>query len=65
MAAPDSTPDAVYPALLHRARTSTVERDKLQSQLNQEYDVGIAKRIGELAAVSDALKRWEHANEVP
>lgn len=40
------------------------EHAKLTEQLAESFDTKTAKRIGELARVTNALKEWENANEV-
>jgi hypothetical protein len=54
----------IYPALLARARTVYAEHTAVSKQLLEDYDVGNAKKAGELAPIVSALKRWESANEV-
>lgn len=47
------------PALLARARSMASEHDELSKQVTDEFDPKISKRIGELKAVTAALKQWE------
>ena len=50
--------------MLNRARSIAAEHAKLTEQLEESFDTKTAKRIGELASVSNALKEWDNANEV-
>ncbi|OTA98005.1 hypothetical protein M426DRAFT_326322 [Hypoxylon sp. CI-4A] len=47
--------------LLKRARNIAAEHDKLATALANDFDTKIAKRVGELSRVADALKEWEAA----
>ncbi|KAG7422831.1 putative peptide chain release factor 1 [Fusarium oxysporum f. sp. raphani] len=47
------------PALLQRAQSLTTEHDDLQKTLNNSFDSTIAKRVGELSRVAEALKAWQ------
>ncbi|KAI8959666.1 release factor [Daldinia sp. FL1419] len=47
--------------LLQRARNITAEHDKLVAALANDFDSKIAKRVGELSRVAEALKEWETA----
>ncbi|KAI2638729.1 release factor [Hypomontagnella submonticulosa] len=49
------------PVLLQRARNIAAEHDKLASALEKDFDTKIAKRMGELSRVAEALKEWEAA----
>ncbi|KAI0880250.1 release factor [Annulohypoxylon maeteangense] len=49
------------PLLLQRARILSDEHDKLASALEEDYDIKVAKRVGELSRVADALKKWDTA----
>lgn len=50
--------------MLNRARSIAAEHTKLNEQLAESFDAKTAKRIGELAPVTNALKEWDTANEV-
>ncbi|KAH8688878.1 putative mitochondrial translation release factor [Talaromyces proteolyticus] len=50
-------------ALLNRARSVAKEHDSLSQRLLENFDPKIAKRMGELAPITRALKEWEIANE--
>ena len=52
------------PILLQRARTVAAEHQQLSASIAENYDVAIAKKIGELSSVSAALKEWEDAQNV-
>ncbi|KAI1455312.1 release factor [Annulohypoxylon moriforme] len=49
------------PILLQRARSLSAEHDKLAIALEKDYDINIAKRVGELSRVAEALKNWDTA----
>lgn len=49
------------PVLLQRARNIAAEHDKLAAALANDFDSKIAKRVGELSRVAEALKEWEAA----
>ncbi|OCT52845.1 Peptide chain release factor 1, mitochondrial [Cladophialophora carrionii] len=49
------------PILLRRARTVAAEHQHLSSANAENYDVAVAKKIGELGPVVAALKEWEDA----
>ena len=51
-------------ALLSRARSLAVEHSTLSSRLADSFDAKVAKRAGELALVTETLKKWDSANEV-
>lgn len=50
-------------SLLNRARAVATEHDNLSKSLAEKYDSKTAKRVGELARVTNALKEWERAKE--
>lgn len=52
------------PILLKRAKAIASEHSKLSAQLVEGFDSKIAKRVGELASASHALREWEKAIEV-
>ncbi|EWY84551.1 peptide chain release factor 1 [Fusarium oxysporum f. sp. radicis-lycopersici 26381] len=54
----DASP-LLAPALLQRAQSLTTEHDDLQKTLNNSFDSTIAKRVGELSRVAEALKAWQ------
>ncbi|KAI1418330.1 release factor [Hypoxylon sp. FL1857] len=47
--------------LLQRARNIAAEHEKLATALANDFDSKIAKRVGELSRVAEALKEWEAA----
>jgi peptide chain release factor 1 len=51
-------------ALLSRARTIAKEHEKLRDLLGENFDTKIAKRMGELAPVAQAVKDWDKTHEV-
>ncbi|EXJ94774.1 peptide chain release factor 1 [Capronia coronata CBS 617.96] len=51
----------ISPVLLQRARAVAAEHKQLAAANATEYDVSIAKKIGELSPVAQALKEWEDA----
>ncbi|KIW61566.1 hypothetical protein PV05_01671 [Exophiala xenobiotica] len=51
----------ISPILLRRARAVAAERDQLSAANAENYDVTVAKKIGELSPVCTALKDWEDA----
>ncbi|OAX80247.1 hypothetical protein ACJ72_05426 [Emergomyces africanus] len=54
---------SISPVLLSRARSIADEHASLTSKLAESFDPKTAKRIGELATTTTALKEWEKANE--
>ena len=54
----------ISPALLGRARALAAEHAQLSKKLNSEYDTQLAKKLGALSAVAEALNGWEAANNV-
>ncbi|MCJ1405510.1 hypothetical protein MMC11_008738 [Xylographa trunciseda] len=52
------------PTFLGRARALTVEHAELSDQLAKNYDVNIAKKVGELSPTITALSEWEQASSV-
>lgn len=58
----NSSSDSVSPSLLERARAISLEHSQLSKQNAEDYDVTIAKRIGELGPVATALKEYEDAH---
>src|ERR1700760_942810 len=50
--------------LLDRARSIAAEHQQLVAANVEKYDVGVAKKIGELGGVVEALKEWEDAQNV-
>jgi len=50
--------------LLHRARAVAAEHAQLSAANADNYDVSVAKKIGELSTVCTALKDWEDAQNV-
>ncbi|KAF4343640.1 peptide chain release factor 1 [Fusarium beomiforme] len=57
--APIHASPLLAPALLQRAQSLTAEHDDLQKTLNNSFDSNIAKRVGELSRVAEALKAWQ------
>ncbi|CAD6567185.1 MAG: hypothetical protein ASARMPRED_000527 [Alectoria sarmentosa] len=61
-----SPASTISSALLGRAQALAAEHAELSKQLNDEYDVRIAKKAGSLSAVATALNGWESAsNSLP
>ena len=52
------------PTFLGRARALSAEYAELSAQLAKNYDVNIAKKVGELSPTSTALSDWEQASTV-
>jgi hypothetical protein len=52
------------PVLLQRARAIAAEHQHLSTANAENYDVAVAKKIGELGPVVAALKEWEDAQSV-
>ncbi|KAL6246112.1 Peptide chain release factor 1, mitochondrial [Rhinocladiella similis] len=55
------TESQLSPILLRRARSIAAEHAQLSAANIENYDVSIAKKIGELSSVCEALKDWEDA----
>lgn len=55
---------SISPALLTRARSVSAEHAKLSAQNAENYDVQVAKKIGELGSITTALKNWQDAQHV-
>ncbi|KIX00710.1 uncharacterized protein Z518_09775 [Rhinocladiella mackenziei CBS 650.93] len=51
----------ISPILLQRARAIAAEHKQLSAANADNYDVSVAKKIGELSTVSTALREWEDA----
>lgn len=51
-------------ALLNRARSVAAEHALLSSRLGETFDAKVAKRVGELTPIVNALAEWDKANEV-
>lgn len=56
--------DLVSPNLLERAKSIASEHARLSLQNAEDYDVSVAKKIGELGPVTTALKEYEDAQNV-
>ena len=56
--------DSISPVLLNRARSIAAEHARLSAQIAENYDVDVARRVGELGVVTSALKEWEDARQV-
>ncbi|RYP67091.1 hypothetical protein DL771_007416 [Monosporascus sp. 5C6A] len=56
-----TTSTTLPPVLLQRARNLSAEHRKLAEALLTDYDIKIAKRVGELSRVATALREWEAA----
>ncbi|PCH02266.1 Peptide chain release factor class I/class II [Penicillium occitanis (nom. inval.)] len=50
-------------ALLSRARSIAKEHEKLRDLLGENFDTKVAKRMGELAPVAQAVKDWDKTHE--
>jgi len=59
-----STADLISPILLERARAISEEHGQLSVRNVENYDVTVAKKIGELGPVTEALRDWENAQNV-
>ncbi|MCJ1435372.1 hypothetical protein MMC27_004744 [Xylographa pallens] len=59
-----SSTATLSPTFLGRARALTAEYAELSDQLAKNYDVNIAKKVGELSPTSTALSDWEQASSV-
>ena len=55
---------SISPALFQRARSIAAEHGKLSQQLSTSYDTNVAKKVGELSIVVNALRDWESASNV-
>ncbi|KAI4170752.1 MAG: hypothetical protein LQ346_008830 [Caloplaca aetnensis] len=51
-------------SLIGRAQAIAAEHDKLTQQIQHEYNGQIARKIGELSPVTNALKEWQSADKV-
>ncbi|KAJ5469446.1 Peptide chain release factor 1 [Penicillium diatomitis] len=51
------------PVLLTRARLLADEHTKLSDKIAETFDAKIAKRVGEIAPVTQVLREWDSANE--
>lgn len=51
--------DSFSPALLARAQNMALEHDRLTEEISKVFDNKVAKRIGELKRVTEALKQWD------
>lgn len=51
-------------ALLSRARSIAKEHEKLRDLLGENFDTKVAKRMGELAPLAQAVKDWDKTHEV-
>ncbi|KAK5937567.1 Peptide chain release factor 1, mitochondrial [Knufia obscura] len=60
---PSAESTTISPSLLERARNIADEHAKLSAANAENYDLSIAKRIGELGSVTTALKEYEEAHE--
>ncbi|KAI0017056.1 release factor [Xylariomycetidae sp. FL0641] len=58
----DAPSNGLAPALLQRARNIATEHDELSKTLEANFDVKLAKRLGELSRVTEALKEWDAAH---
>ncbi|TGZ84674.1 release factor [Ascodesmis nigricans] len=56
------TATSLSPSLLRRAQALSEQHSVLSSQLADNYDTKLARKLGSLSAVSDALKAYEAAN---
>ena len=52
------------PILLQRAQGIAAEHNQLSQKNAESYDVSVAKRIGELSGITEALKEYETAQNV-
>ncbi|KAF8244491.1 release factor [Wilcoxina mikolae CBS 423.85] len=56
-----SRSETLTPALLRRARTLSDEHAALNKKLQDNFDGKIARRVGELSTINNALKEYEEA----
>lgn len=54
----------ISPALLARARSISAEHAQLSKKLDNEFDVTLARKVGELSIAVKALENWEVAHNV-
>lgn len=63
-AAAVSSVNSLPPALLERARSIFAEHSQLSKDLANEYDITVARKLGELSSTAKALEHWESAQKV-
>lgn len=63
-AAAVSSVNSLSPALLERARSIFAEHSQLSKDLANEYDITVARKLGELSSTAKALEHWESAQKV-
>jgi peptide chain release factor 1 len=59
-----STDGILSPILLRRARSIAEEHKRLFSENAENYDLAVAKKIGEMGPVMLAVKEWNEAHNV-
>jgi peptide chain release factor 1 len=52
------------PSLLQRARLIAAEHKQLSQQNAEDYDLSVARRIGEIKTVAEVVKEWDDAHNV-
>lgn len=61
---PGSEDSTISPVLLQRARSVAAEQQQLSQENALNYNVAVARKIGELGPITSALKDWEDATNV-
>lgn len=59
-----SSDGILSPVLLRRAKSIAEEHARLSAENAENYDLTIAKKIGEIGPVAAALKEWDEAHNV-
>jgi peptide chain release factor 1 len=59
-----STDNILSPVLLRRAQSIAQEHTRLSAENAENYDLAVAKKIGEMGAVTAAVKEWDEAHNV-
>lgn len=61
---PSSVDGILSPVLLRRAQAVASEHTRLSAENAENYDLAVAKKIGDMGPVTAALKEWEDAHNV-
>lgn len=59
-----SSVNSLSPALLEKARSIFAEHSQLSKDLANEYNITVARKLGELSSTAKALEQWESAQNV-
>ena len=59
-----SSDGILSPVLLRRAKSIAEEHARLSAENAENYDLNVAKKIGEMGPVAAALKEWDEAHNV-